>query len=233
MKTDTIRKAMLSAIACTALAGCGSRASVNISVNPDSTIVVEEVVLLADSDDGTPVDYTQQPYARLVPSDASQMYEENTQHVETIDGTEYTGYYTKTKAMTLDEYKQLASNGGDYAFTPEIQIVKSGIPFVKMAKISSTGALDAITSAGYTLDGSSLKVNISVPGTVLESNQTEIDSKTGAYVWENDDINNMSITFRYLDTSGAFKNVMAAIVLIGFVLVGLEVLNVFTKPEIH
>ena len=229
MKLRNIARLILPAVAAVVLAGCGNaRASANIVVNPDSTIQVEEIVLVDAHDGDTDVDLNAEPYSAMKPRAGDTYYETVEQRTTTIDGTDYTGYYSKTKTMTLPEYSQWQEKTGESAFAPRIQIVKTSIPFFRVAKVDASGLLDQYRQK-YNLDGSSIKVNVSVPGTVTASNQTEIDSKTGAYVWENEDCNDISITFRYIDMSGGAKKILAVIVVLGYVLAGLAVLNAFTK----
>lgn len=228
MKMRNIVKSILPAIAVVLLAGCGgARASANVVINPDSTIQLEQVVLVEAHDGDEEVSLDASPYNAMKPSAGDEFYEKTEQQGKTIDGVDYVGYYTKTKPMTLAEYQKYQQVAGS-AFTPRIQIVNTGIPFVRLAKIDSSELMDEYRK-NYSLDGSSVKVNISVPGTVKESNQTSIDKDTGAYVWENDDCNDISITFQYVDMSGGAKKILAVVVVLGYVLVGLAVLNAFTK----
>ena len=229
MNIKKIFRSLVPMAAVLVLSGCGgARASANIVINPDSTIQVEEIVLVDAHDGDKDVDLNASPYSAMKPTAGDTYYETVEQRETTIDGTDYIGYYSKTNLMTLADYSQWKDRSGESAFAPRIQIVKTGIPFVRVAKVDASGLLDQYKEK-YSLDGSSIKVNISVPGTVTESNQTSIDEKTGAYVWENEDCNDISITFRYLDMSGGAKKILAVVVVLGYTLVGLAVLNAFTK----
>lgn len=229
MKIRNVVKFILPAIAVVMLAGCGgARASANVVINPDSTIQLEQVVLVEAHDGDEEVSLDASPYNAMKPAAGNEIYEKTEQQSTTIDGVDYVGYYTKTKAMTLADYQKFQQEVGISAFTPRIQIVNTGIPFVRIAKVDSSGLMDEYRKT-YSLDGSSIKVNVSVPGKVKESNATTIDKDTGAYVWENDDCNDISITFQYVDMSGGAKKILAVAVVLGYVLVGLAVLNTFTK----
>lgn len=229
MNVKKFYRSLVPFVAVLALSGCGgARASANIVINPDSTIQVEEIILVDAHDGDKDVDLNTVPYSAMKPTAGDTYYDTVEQRETTIDGTDYIGYYSKTNLMTLDDYSQWKDKAGESAFAPRIQIVKTGIPFVRVAKVDASGLLDQYAEK-YSLDGSSIKVNISVPGTVTDSNQTEIDAKTGAYVWENEDCNDISITFRYLDMSGGAKKILAVVVVLGYTLIGLAVLNAFTK----
>ena len=230
MNFAKIFKTLLPIITAVVLSGCGARASANVIINPDSTIQIEQLVLVEAKDGDQAVDLNTAPYNAIKPTGLDTYFEKREERSTTIDDVNYIGYYTQTKAMTLSEYSTFQSETGGSTFAPRIQIVKTGVPFLRIAKIDSTGLLDAYKEK-YSLDGSSIKVNINVPGTVKESNQTKIDPDTGAYVWENEDCNNISITFRYFDMSSGAKKVLGVVVIVGYVMVGLAVLDMFTRPK--
>lgn len=143
MNIKKIFRSLVPMAAVLVLSGCGgARASANIVINPDSTIQVEEIVLVDAHDGDKDVDLNASPYSAMKPTAGDTYYETVEQRETTIDGTDYIGYYSKTNLMTLADYSQWKDRSGESAFAPRIQIVKTGIPFVRVAKVDASGLLD-------------------------------------------------------------------------------------------